>query len=159
MQIDIAEQDTTDFDWFGVDEDGFVAHFTSAGYKRLPRSVSSSAEDLKLITEYFNSGVERRGGHLVDKALSNEVPEWKGEEHEGRYLKSFVAMADKGLFSFDIDTYVKPGIAYFRVAAPELPIKIGDLPADIQAILSRTVLNGIRLREQSKILYENTLGM
>jgi hypothetical protein len=30
MKIEETEQLTTDFDWFGVDEEGFIAHFASA---------------------------------------------------------------------------------------------------------------------------------
>lgn len=34
------EQQETDFDWFGVDEDGSVGHFTKAGFKYLRLSNS-----------------------------------------------------------------------------------------------------------------------
>jgi hypothetical protein len=44
----------------------------------------------------------------------------KGESQEERYLRSFIAMADRGLFSFDIDSYLGPNTAYFRVALPGL---------------------------------------
>lgn len=158
MRIAITEQESTDFDWFGVDADGFVAHFASGAFKYLPRSVERSAEDLKLVTDFFGRATSR-GGHSVDPVVSTEVPDWQGEEKEGRYLRSFVTMADKGLFSFDIGPQAEPGIAYFRVAAPEHPIKIGHLPENIRKVIARTSLTGVRLREQDKIPYEATLSL
>jgi hypothetical protein len=35
-----TEQEATDFDWFAVDESGCIGHFTTAGFKLLPKSVS-----------------------------------------------------------------------------------------------------------------------
>src|ERR1700689_1365386 len=102
MRIEETAQLTTDFDWFGVDEEGFVAHFTSAGFKRIPTTVSESAEDLGLVTDYFRNEAPVRGPHCVDEELPALRPDWQGEQNESRYLESFVAMADRGLFSFDI---------------------------------------------------------
>ncbi len=74
-----------------------------------------------------------------------------------RYLKGFVAMADKGLYSYDIETYVTPGIAYFRVAIPQSPISLNNLPEDIRKVVQRTKLHGISFVESSRIDYESTL--
>ena len=68
-------------------------------------------------------------------------------------------MADRGLFSFDIESYLRPGIAYFRVALPEAPLAIDELPPNIVKIISRTVLTGVRLRYQSQVFYDATLTM
>ncbi len=159
MVISKSEQKEMDFDWFGVDADGHVGHFTTAGFKYLPASVCESAEDLKLVTDYFTDEAPTRDGHKVDDDLVREVKEWKGEEHESKYLASFVSMADKGLYSYDIETYVRPGLAYFRVAIPLAPLKVNELPDDVRRIVQRTVLQDMSFEGSSRVDYERTLGI
>jgi hypothetical protein len=81
----------------------------------------------------------------------------KGEASETRYLKSFVEMADRGLYSYDIETYVNPATAYFCVAMPTRPIAIEHLPINVRIILKRTVLKGLSLKAIPRIDYEATL--
>lgn len=160
MEVDPVDQQTTDFDWFGVDEEGFLGHFTTAGFKSIPPSVSASAEDLKLVTDYFTKQASVRGSHKVDEhSLASSLNrEWKGERHETRYLCDFVSMANKGLFSYDIEPYLRPGICYFRVACPDVPLEMHELPDHIQTIVSRTTLKGLRLRNEARVSYEATLN-
>src|SRR6266852_5311883 len=155
MTITKSEQEATDFDWFGTDDDGHVGHFTTAGFKYLPKSVSSSAEDLLYITDYFDHVAPIEGTHTVDPEINKE---WNGEEQEARYLESFAAMADRGLYSYDIDTYVRPGLAYCRVAIPLNPIMLNDMPDKVRKIIERTALRGISFDKFSRIDYENTLS-
>jgi hypothetical protein len=68
-------------------------------------------------------------------------------------------MADKGLYSYDIETYVRPGLAYFRVAIPLTPVKVNELPDDVRRIVQRTLLPGISLQGSSRVDYESTLGV
>lgn len=161
MEIPFDKRAGTDFDWFGVDEEGLIGHFATAGFKRLPPSVATRAEDLKIVIDCFDNLAPVRASHRVDdKSLTTALQrEWKGEKNEGRYLCSFASMADKGLFSFDIEPHLKPGIAYFRVASPEMPLHIGELPENIQRIVSRTSLGTVRLKDQSRVPYEATLQM
>ena len=60
------DQETIDFDWFGVDEVGHIGHFTSAGFKRLPRSVAADAVGLDTITAYFMSLAQTCAHRLRD---------------------------------------------------------------------------------------------
>jgi len=158
MTIPRSEQESRDFDWFSVDADGHVGHFTTAGFKHLPNSVSGSAEDLEHVTDYFDNQAPVRGDHRVDTASIAGCKEWKGAENEGRYLASFASMADRGLYSFDIDTYVRPGIAYFRVAVPLSPISLDELPEDVRRIIQRTILQDVCFERSSRIGYESTLS-
>jgi len=159
MQVDPVIQQTTDFDWFGVDEEGLLGYFTTAGFKLLPRSVAGSAEDLNLVTDYFKMHADVLGSHRVDdENLKNALNrEWKGEHKETRYLRDFISMADKGLFSYDIGSHLNPGISYFRVASPQIPLTLEDLPEHIRQIVSRTILKGLRLKNESHVPYEATV--
>lgn len=159
MEIDLIEQDSTDFDWFGVDECGYIGHFSTAGFKRLPKTVARNREDLETVSEYFSYRASETTGYLLDSCLQIRVPDWKGEAHEGRYLESFVSMAKKGLFSFDIDTYVTDDLVYFPVAIPERPILVPDLPELIRSIVAKTFLRGVRLDSRRPIRYDATLDM
>jgi hypothetical protein len=88
MVISRSEQEEADFDWFGVDVDRHVGHFTTAGFKLLPSSISGSAEDLELVTDYFARRASVRCTHTIDGNLANEVKDWNGEGNESRYLAS-----------------------------------------------------------------------
>ena len=119
--------------------------------------MARSAEDLKLVATFFQSELGGRRGYRPDPDLAKEM--LPPHCHSERYLHDFVAMADKGLYSFDIETYLKPNICYFRVAMPTAPIKLHELPIHIQEVLKMTQLKGRLLRESARILYEDTLSI
>ncbi len=152
MEIRLEDQASTDFDWFCVDEAGEIGHFTTAGFKQLPPSVSSSAEDLAVLTKYFEKDAPIKCGHLMDGDLEAELPNWKRLD-----LRSFIAMADRGLYSYDIESYLKPGICYFRVASPLVPLRLVDIPESIREIVERTALQASQLRSCSRVPYKKTL--
>jgi hypothetical protein len=95
MRIADVEQETTDFDWFAVDEQGSIAHFATAGFKGLPASVAAFAEDLTIATDYFVNHAPVISGHRINQDIGRDRDDWKGE---ARYLRSFVEMAEKGLY-------------------------------------------------------------
>jgi len=159
QMIPEIEQEATDFDWFAADESGCVGHFTTAGFKLLPKSVSVSAEDLKKVTDYFRQLTPTGAGYQVSGELEKEIGPFESEKKRAQYLSSFSEMADRGLYSFDIDTYVRPGLAYFRVAVPVQPVRLESLPKEVREIVERTQLKGIRLGEASRIDYESTLSL
>ena len=154
MEISFEKQSYTDFDWFCVDDEDCIGHFTTAGYKRLPRSVESVAEDLEELTKYFQSLPDGRGYQVRKEDLEAEVPDGIVND---RYFQSFVAMADRGLFSYDIKSHLKPEICYFRVASPTEPLRTSDVPSGVRDILQRTRLTGRSFRNTPRISYEETL--
>jgi hypothetical protein len=148
-----SEQEATDFDWFAVDESGCIAHFATAGFKLLPRSVSASAEDLEKMTAFFTQLPPAGAGyHVEDDSFGNDP------KRPPDYT-SFFEMADRGLYSFDSDPSIVPGLAYYRVAKPARVLTLESLPSRIREIVSRTVLKGIRLEQTSKIDYHWTLSL
>jgi hypothetical protein len=157
VRIDEVEQESTDFDWFAVDEQGHLAHFATAGFKHLPATVTLSAEDLAVVTDYFHNRAPIFSGHQVNPDIGCDRSDWKGEAAEARYLSSFVEMAGRGLYSYDIETYVKPMTAYFCVAIPTRPLSIEDLPQEVRVIVRNTVLAGVQLQAIPRIEYGSTL--
>jgi len=152
MRISDDEQNYKDLDWYCVDSEGRVGHFASAGFKQIPPSVAESVEDLSCLDEFFSAIPAIPNAHDLDEHLT---PECRTE----RYLHSFVSMADRGLFSFDIETYSKPETCYFRVAIPKHPICFEDLPERVREIFGRTALKSSSLEECSTIPYSATLKL
>ena len=152
MEISDQDQLCLDFDWFAVDDQGWIGHFTTAGFKLLPRSVSPSQEDLKLVTGYFERSAPIREGHFVDNEI---IPTLKNEKDPERRLRDFVAMANRGLYSYDIESY---GDTYFRVAIPKSPMHMSDLPENIQEILKRTRAKGSIFSQCRRIAHAATLS-
>lgn len=152
MRISEEQQTYRDFDWYCIDDQGRVGHFASAGFKALPLSVAASAEDLSFLTEFFNQLNAIPNSHELDEHLG---PEQRSE----RYLGSFVAMADRGLFSFDIESYLRPEISYFRVAIPKVPLLFRDLPDGVREVLGRTVTTNHSFSHCSAIRYSDTLTL
>jgi len=157
--VEIGEdiQECRDFDWFCVDDVGEIGHFATAGYKRVPRSVATSLEDLDLVAEYFCKELRPKTNYLVDQDLELEFPDPK--DRRSVHIQSFVEMAERGLYSFDIASYLRPNINYFRVAVPITPLSIDDLPKAVREIVSRTVFTGRLLRTTSRIPYVDTLDL
>ena len=156
MHIPEEEQLYRDFDWFCVDSEGFIGHFATAGFKMLPASVAKSRENLDLLMHYFAGVAPSRGGHIVDGDLVRHLP--KGTSISERFLRSYVAMADKGLYSYDIESYLREDITYFRVALPMCPLHISELTIEMREVLGRTVLEMIRFRDVTEIAYAATLN-
>ncbi|WP_162601254.1 hypothetical protein [Occallatibacter savannae] len=152
MIITEEQQQTSDLDWFCVDSAGLIGHFASAGFKRIPPSVACSGEDLDVLTSFFLQLRPLSSGHELDAHLPPNC-------RSARYLQSFVSMARRGLFSFDIDSYLKPDICYFRVALPLQPLRISELPDHVRTILTRTELKEMSFADSSTIPYAVTLSL
>jgi hypothetical protein len=133
------EQESTDFDWFCVDDAGEIGHFTTAGFKRLPRNVERSAEDRDVLEEFFERQLKGGRGYQLDADLSKEIPTLKSGLE--RYLRDFVAMAGRGLYSFDIETYLSPEATIFA-----LPCRFGRPILKIYPSPSRRFWAGLNSR-------------
>ena len=143
MTIEYSEEFTRDWDWYAVDQDGYVGHFTSAGMRTLPKSVKKSREATELVAKYFFEQAPPRGDWSLRAAAERDCGGWEKQGRE-RYIKDFALMATKGLFSFDTDLIQGDG-RYYLVAIPARPLRVDDLPVDIKEILSHTIAS-LRLK-------------
>ena len=133
QQISDADEYTRDWDWFAVDATGTIGHFTSAGMRKLPTSVKRDNEAALLLIEYFASA-PKRSEYVVSVEADIDSKNVKDREW---YLRSFVAMAEVGLFSYN--TYVdRLSAEYFLVASPKSPLYIDDVPSEVGELLRRT---------------------
>ena len=137
MIIEYAEEFTRDWDWYAVDQDGYIGHFTSAGMRTLPKSVKNDREATELIAKYFFEQAPVKGGWSLRAEAEKDCGGWEKQGVQ-RYVRDFALMATKGLFSFDTDL-IHGNERYYLVGIPERPLHVSDLPINIREILSRTM--------------------
>ena len=51
--IDKEQEFSRDWDWYALDQDERIGHFTSAGLRALPNSVKKDREATEMIARYF----------------------------------------------------------------------------------------------------------
>jgi len=156
MLISEVDEQVYDYDWFALDKHGRVGHFATGGFATLPRSVAASSEDLALVADFFNSlpfVTEASLAPPAQKAAKSKSwrQQWLGPPMDAQAaaahcFQDFVQMARRGLYSFDhayalgFHWGTRPCPDYDRIAIPARPIHLTDLPREIQAVLTRTVL-------------------
>ena len=139
----ITEEDEAalDLDWFALDRDGAVGHFTTGGCGALPRSVASSKADLDAVREYLLS-LPETGAALVNHDRRETIPLFPSARREpAARLRPWTATAARGMYAYDyIEDRRRRPRPYLVVARPELPLTADELPPAIRSILNRTVL-------------------
>ncbi|WP_400193782.1 hypothetical protein [Hymenobacter sp. B81] len=133
MRISPLDQQDADIDWFAVDAEGHVVHFSSGGGP-LPESVAASEEDLLTLHQYFLL--------LPETADAAQVQPQTNAAQSGRSAESFVRYARRGLFSFDkTQLHEAADRRYHLVARPAWPLTLAELPGPVAALLLRTQLS------------------
>src|SRR5688572_28385664 len=130
-------QETLDIDWFLVDSKGIIAHFASGGGK-LPKSVASSKNDNEILKFFFENLPDISSDVKINPKL-NSIKKFASEESKTRYLKYFVDIARKGIYSFDNShpgNFLSSG--YHLVASPLKTLHIEELPREVIDKLSKT---------------------
>lgn len=123
MDDDFLEND---LDWFLSGQDGFLAHFATGGKSPVPEKIRESIDNYELVCDYFYS-LE----HLSDvEVIEYNLPAFSDEEQRSRYLKSFIEMSRKGLFSYDYRND-----KYKLISKPLSPLRYSVLPDDIKGII------------------------
>lgn len=159
-EIPSDEETSRDWDWFAVDSNGEVGHFTTAGFRLLPASVKADWELAEELISFFES-LPNIGEHQVrsefwafEKAGSEPGLLAKGDAARESYFRSFVGMARRGLYSYD--TELKTQGDYFGVATPISPLKVTDLALAVQAKVQKAA-STVRFRETFRIPESLTL--
>ena len=138
------EEPGLDLDWFALDAQGNVGHFTTGGCGALPRSAAASRDDLRRVHEYVLSLPEIGAGLLNEDWLKGLrlAPAAKTEPREN--YREWTASAARGLYAYDfIEDQRRRPRPYRVVARPEVPLKADELPPEIRDIVGRTVLRDI----------------
>src|SRR5262249_5104444 len=95
-----VEEETQDFDWFSVDDNGEIAHFASGGRGFLPPSVKVSKSNLNRLAAFFRESLSANGIAIEAAGLSSHL-HFESEAQRSTYLANYLRMGAKGLYSFD----------------------------------------------------------
>lgn len=123
MDDDFLEND---LDWFLSGQDGFLAHFATGGKSPVPEKIRESIDNYELVCDYFYSLEPLSDVEVIEYNL----PAFSDEEQRSRYLKSFIEMSRKGLFSYDYRND-----KYKLISKPLSPLRYSVLPDDIKGII------------------------
>jgi hypothetical protein len=136
-EITTVDEVTRDWDWFAVDASVAVGHFTTAGMRKLPSSVKADNEAALRLIDYFDQDAQKRFDCVVRVQAEIDAGTLKDIRDRNGYLRSFVAMASAGLFSYDTDTEGRT-TDYFLVAYPKSPLQVDQLPSEVRDLVRRT---------------------
>ena len=161
MVISEIDEEVADYDWFAVDKEGRVGHFTTGGVGTLPRTVAASSDDLHVITEFFRNTLPSSTEARLAPNAQAAANSMDSEAAVGRRFQDFVQMASRGLYSFDhayaLDCpnhRTRPCPLYYRIAIPSNPLHVIDLPMKVQTILNRNVLVGTAFSHDDEVRVE-----
>jgi len=134
--IILNEQLDRDWDGYASDQEGMIGHFTTAGLRRLPKTIERNRDDVLRLIHYFDLEAPKSSSYVVRAGVEVDAGGWKDESVRRWYLTSFVDMASVRLFSYD--TFLSGPGKYYLVAFPEKPIHIDRLPSEIRDLAIRT---------------------
>lgn len=151
--ISEIELEVMDIDWFAVDEDGALGHFTSGTSGLLPPSVISSKIKLEKVFSFISELPMTRKVQVDDKCEDIVSPSfWKRLSNPMEmFLECYLKMGSRELYSYDYYEHDPKNYSYFRVIIPEKPLLLDELPNDIQHILGKTILRGMKFAGTQEI--------
>ena len=115
-----------DLDWFLSSQEGYLAHFATAGQGPIPERIKSSVEDYNFIFDYIYSLETLSEVYVIE----GNLPAFSNDNQRSSYLRSFVEMSSKGLFSYD---YEQGG--YKLISKPKTPLKYEKLPNEVKGVI------------------------
>jgi len=116
-----------DMEWYGIDRQGNIAVFCSAGEGYLPEFVCESRERADELMEFFEKA----------EKITGSILHFKMAKRAEQVAREF---SDKGLYYFDADDGTKVGICslheyYTKWSSPQSPLKYESLPEPVREIL------------------------
>ncbi|MDH2553462.1 MAG: hypothetical protein E6099_17215 [Enterobacter sp.] len=115
-----------DLDWFLSSQEGYLAHFATADQGPIPERIKSSVEDYNFIFDYIYSLEPLSEVYVIE----GNLPAFSNDNKRSSYLRSFVEMSSKGLFSYD---YEQGG--YKLISKPKTPLKYEILPNEVKGVI------------------------
>lgn len=148
------EQYYSDLDWFAVDKDGKIGHFTTGGNKLLPPTIAKSKETWRKLLNYFEK-IELI--HDVEKSpdLDKHLSQISFKSLD-KFLESYKLMSSKGLYSFNCYPSNFDKRPYFLVTIPKVELTFEKLPNEIRLILQKQRLNDISF-DKTYLIQEEVL--
>ncbi|MBQ3865437.1 MAG: hypothetical protein II776_00935 [Clostridia bacterium] len=126
-EIDLQCEDIM---WFGIDKNGLVFECTSGGIGCVPKFVCESKENTAILESFFLQELKEttQGTLLIpgtDSQLSQDV----------------LSLSKKGVYCFDVAIDDGRPNEYKKIAAPDHPIMLSDLPDRIKSIMCNHIVD------------------
>ena len=134
-EIDLQIEDLM---WFGVDTQGCIVEFTTGGSANVPEFVCRSREDAETLENYFTNFPPTTTAHML---IGRDL---------GTLAEDARRLAGCGIFCYDV-TYGEdgsPADQYHKIAFPEKPLKLDDLPERIKSIIGDHLVNADAAADQ-----------
>ena len=148
MRITEIDLEIEDIEWYGIDEKGRIAQFTSGGGKMVPEFICESRENLAAVCEYF----ENFNSYNVEEVtFTEEASKYPRKE----YLQECKKISQKGLYCFETLDEKDNTVGYMLICKPSNELLISDLPETIQNILLNYKMSNINFKNNKIISIEN----
>lgn len=127
------DMEIMDIDWYAVDQSGYIAHFMSGVYGKLPQFIQRDRQRNEWLHEFFSNSLPEMCGAVLlctdsDIVLSSEI--------YTKFLESCKHVSRCGLYCYDSSNGEQHTQAYHLVCRPEIPLHISMLPPDAAQQLS-----------------------
>jgi len=121
-----------DMEWYGMDRQGHLAVFCSAGTGHLPAFVCEDVERADALIEFFDQMEARTTSVLLTGKT-------------GQAAQAARTFSDRGLYYFDADDGSRNGVCtlhpyYTKQSCPKEPLQVESLPAQIQESLQHNLM-------------------
>ncbi|MCF0137034.1 MAG: hypothetical protein HUJ66_01580 [Oscillospiraceae bacterium] len=124
MRYSEVDLQCEDIMWFGVDANGYIAAFTSAGCGNVPEFVCKSREQTEMLESFFMGDLPHISEYTLEIGTDN-----------GDLAEDACSLARKGIFSFDVSFDNEHMDDYVRIAVPHNPLHVDSLPEKTKQVL------------------------
>ncbi len=119
-----------DIMWFGVDKNGYIFECTSGGIGSVPGFVCNSKEETEALADFFLDTLER------STTATLLIP-----DDGNPLLQDCKKLTGKGVFCFDVAIDDGRPNEYKKIAVPDHPILLSDLPDRIKSIMCNHIVD------------------
>jgi hypothetical protein len=127
-----------EYDWLASDGEGHVAIFTTAGGSAAPEQFLRDTDEHDRAIEAALAAPPSTAAAFAPKLRPGLKNTW-------------LALAERGFFGFDGDPNGGP---YGKVAAPNRPAHVDDLPPETAAVVRRLVLPNLNFAAVERVTAE-----
>jgi hypothetical protein len=133
-----------DIDWFAIDRNGEVAHFTTGVFGILPMFDDVLESQLDQIADFFFEK-EKNGEAIISPgALEDVTLPHHDHNAQSMYLKDYQEMAEKGLYSY---AWRDSCNLYKLICYPTSPLNLRHIPSSILKTLGMFTFSDFQFRQ------------
>lgn len=143
-------EEVFDLDWFALDACNSIGHFATGGCGAMPTHLADLQSEIAALLHFFQSESPLSGEAEIS---SQALDQCAGYDNDRKtwFLRDFLGMARRGLYSYDTMSLSKRPSGYYLIASPVIPQSLHSLPLHLQKIIERTRLENVVFSRYSNI--------